>query len=121
MDRGDCSAIFLGKVKINEFIFFTDYVGFIKKCMKQMQRQQYKLARKIDLEVERLDAADMPMSPGRLLCYICLGTLIFDFSISGRNHCLHFLTKLTDVINFLTGWSQFGVRKLQTDTFSSTV
>ncbi|BFZ22499.1 hypothetical protein BsWGS_25538 [Bradybaena similaris] len=44
--------------------FPRDYVGFIKKCMKQMQRQQYKLARKIDLEVERLDAADMPTSPG---------------------------------------------------------
>ncbi|KAI8767446.1 hypothetical protein BgiBS90_029594, partial [Biomphalaria glabrata] len=44
--------------------FPRDYVGFIKKCMKQMQSPRYLLARKVDLEVEHLDAADAPMSPG---------------------------------------------------------
>lgn len=44
--------------------FPRDYVGFIKKCMKQMQSDRYKMARKVDLEVEHLDAADAPMSPG---------------------------------------------------------
>uniref|UniRef100_A0A0B7AA72 Winged helix-turn-helix domain-containing protein n=1 Tax=Arion vulgaris TaxID=1028688 RepID=A0A0B7AA72_9EUPU len=44
--------------------FPRDYVGFIKKCMKQMQKSQYLLARKVDLEVEHLDGADVPTSPG---------------------------------------------------------
>ncbi|XP_012940399.1 uncharacterized protein LOC101864404 isoform X2 [Aplysia californica] len=47
--------------------FPRDYVGFIKKCMKQMQSDRYKLARKIDLEVEHVDAEDAPMSPGHFL------------------------------------------------------
>ncbi|XP_059146503.1 uncharacterized protein LOC131934378 isoform X2 [Physella acuta] len=47
--------------------FPRDYVGFIKKCMKQMQSDRYKQARKVDLEVEHLDAADAPMSPDCLI------------------------------------------------------
>jgi len=44
--------------------FPRDYVGFIKKCMKQMQSDRYKLARKVNLEVEQLDAKDAPLDPG---------------------------------------------------------
>lgn len=44
--------------------FPRDYVGFIKKCMKQMQSDRYRLARKMDLEVQHIDASDAPMSPG---------------------------------------------------------
>ncbi|RUS74421.1 hypothetical protein EGW08_017815 [Elysia chlorotica] len=44
--------------------FPRDYVGFIKKCMKQMQSDRYRLARKVDLEVEHMDASDAPTSPG---------------------------------------------------------
>lgn len=44
--------------------FPRDYVGFIKKCMKQMQSQRYTLARKIDLEIQHLDKGEAPMSPG---------------------------------------------------------
>ena len=42
----------------------TDYVGFIKKCMKLMQKPEYKMARKIDLEIQPLDDAEAPRTPG---------------------------------------------------------
>ncbi|XP_069121899.1 uncharacterized protein [Argopecten irradians] len=45
--------------------FPRDYVGFIKKCMKQMQRPEYTLAKKVDLEIKLLDEEDAPLSPGR--------------------------------------------------------
>lgn len=38
--------------------------------MKQMQSDRYKQARKVDLEVEHLDAADAPMSPGTGFIYL---------------------------------------------------
>ncbi|XP_033732370.1 uncharacterized protein LOC117321873 isoform X2 [Pecten maximus] len=44
--------------------FPRDYVGFIKKCMKQMQKLEYKLAQKVDLEIKLLDEEDAPLSPG---------------------------------------------------------
>lgn len=44
----------------------SDYVGFIKKCMKQMQDERYKLAKKIDLEIQHLDKGEAPTSPGKL-------------------------------------------------------
>ncbi|KAK7092325.1 uncharacterized protein [Littorina saxatilis] len=44
--------------------FPRDYVGFIKKCMKQMQDERYKLAKKIDLEIQHLDKGEAPTSPG---------------------------------------------------------
>lgn len=44
--------------------FPRDYVGFIKKCMKQMQGPKYKLAKKIDLEIQHLDKGEAPMTPG---------------------------------------------------------
>ncbi|KAL8608000.1 hypothetical protein ACOMHN_023816 [Nucella lapillus] len=44
--------------------FPRDYVGFIKKCMKQMQGQRYSLAKKIDLEIEHLEQGEAPTSPG---------------------------------------------------------
>ncbi|XP_060070800.1 uncharacterized protein LOC132550724 isoform X3 [Ylistrum balloti] len=44
--------------------FPRDYVGFIKKCMKQMQKPEYKLAQKVDLEIKLLDEEDAPLSPG---------------------------------------------------------
>jgi len=44
--------------------FPRDYVGFIKKCMKQMQSDRYRLALKVHLEVEQLSAEDAPMDPG---------------------------------------------------------
>ncbi|XP_060070799.1 uncharacterized protein LOC132550724 isoform X2 [Ylistrum balloti] len=43
--------------------FPRDYVGFIKKCMKQMQKPEYKLAQKVDLEIKLLDEEDAPLSP----------------------------------------------------------
>ncbi|XP_021380246.1 uncharacterized protein LOC110467415 isoform X2 [Mizuhopecten yessoensis] len=45
--------------------FPRDYVGFIKKCMKQMQKPEYKLAKMVDLEIKLLDEEDAPLSPGR--------------------------------------------------------
>ncbi|KAK6180884.1 hypothetical protein SNE40_008854 [Patella caerulea] len=44
--------------------FPKDYVGFIKKCMKQMQGDKYQLAVKVDLEIMKLDDKDAPQSPG---------------------------------------------------------
>ncbi|KAL5010809.1 hypothetical protein ScPMuIL_013114 [Solemya velum] len=44
--------------------FPRDYVGFIKKCMKQMQRADYLQARKINLEIQQLDDEEAPLSPG---------------------------------------------------------
>ncbi|XP_076437063.1 uncharacterized protein LOC143276450 isoform X2 [Babylonia areolata] len=44
--------------------FPRDYVGFIKKCMKQMQDQRYNLARKMDLEIQHLEQGEAPTSPG---------------------------------------------------------
>lgn len=44
--------------------FPRDYVGFIKKCMKQMKKPDYKLAKNVDLEIRLLDAEEAPMSPG---------------------------------------------------------
>lgn len=44
--------------------FPRDYIGFIKKCMKQMQGPQYTLAKKIDLEIQHLDKGEAPMTPG---------------------------------------------------------
>ncbi|XP_048779756.2 uncharacterized protein LOC125683076 isoform X2 [Ostrea edulis] len=44
--------------------FPRDYVGFIKKCMKQMQRTEYKLAKKIDLEIRQLSEQEAPLTPG---------------------------------------------------------
>ncbi|XP_025078923.1 uncharacterized protein LOC112555000 isoform X3 [Pomacea canaliculata] len=44
--------------------FPRDYVGFIKKCMKQMQSTRYSLAKKIDLEIQHLDKGEAPMTPG---------------------------------------------------------
>ncbi|XP_053408741.1 uncharacterized protein LOC123559375 isoform X2 [Mercenaria mercenaria] len=43
--------------------FPKDYVGFIRKCMKQMQKPEYSLARKINLEIELLDDESAPHSP----------------------------------------------------------
>ena len=45
-------------------VSFTDYVGFIRRCMKQMQKPDYNQARKINIEIEQLDDEDMPLSPG---------------------------------------------------------
>ena len=42
----------------------SDYVGFIKKCMKQMQGPRYSLAKKIDLEIQHLEKGEAPTSPG---------------------------------------------------------
>lgn len=42
----------------------SDYVGFIKKCMKQMQGPRYSLAKKIDLEIQHLEQGEAPTSPG---------------------------------------------------------
>lgn len=42
----------------------ADYVGFIKKCMKQMQKNEYKLAKKIDLEIRQLSDQEAPLTPG---------------------------------------------------------
>ncbi|KAK3597070.1 hypothetical protein CHS0354_022076 [Potamilus streckersoni] len=44
--------------------FPKDYVGFIKKCMKLMQKIEYKMARKIYLEVKQLEEDEAPLSPG---------------------------------------------------------
>ncbi|XP_076092610.1 uncharacterized protein LOC143064006 isoform X2 [Mytilus galloprovincialis] len=44
--------------------FPRDYVGFIKKCMKQMKKPEYKLAKNVDLEIRLLDDEEAPMSPG---------------------------------------------------------
>lgn len=44
--------------------FPRDYVGFIKKCMKQMQKNEYKLAKKIDLEIRQLSDQEAPLTPG---------------------------------------------------------
>ncbi|ESO86794.1 hypothetical protein LOTGIDRAFT_128403, partial [Lottia gigantea] len=44
--------------------FPKDYVGFIKKCMKQMQGDKYSQAVKVDLEIQQLDDKDAPQSPG---------------------------------------------------------
>lgn len=41
-----------------------DYVGFIKKCMKQMQGPQYKQIKKVDLTMQQLNKDDAPLSPG---------------------------------------------------------
>lgn len=43
----------------------ADYVGFIKKCMKQMQKTEYKLAKKIDLEIRQLSDQEAPLTPGK--------------------------------------------------------
>lgn len=48
----------------------TDYVGFIKKCMKQMQKPDYHLARKVDLEIKQLDENEAPLSPGNMCSFI---------------------------------------------------
>ena len=45
----------------------TDYVGFIKKCMKLMQKPEYNMARKIDLEIQQLDDAEAPRTPGKFI------------------------------------------------------
>ncbi|XP_064595166.1 uncharacterized protein LOC135461847 isoform X2 [Liolophura sinensis] len=44
--------------------FPRDYVGFIKKCMKQMQDEKYHHARKVDVELEQLSDEEAPLSPG---------------------------------------------------------
>ncbi|XP_060607591.1 uncharacterized protein LOC132759763 isoform X2 [Ruditapes philippinarum] len=44
--------------------FPKDYVGFIRKCMKQMQKPEYSMARKINLEIQLLDDEATPMDPG---------------------------------------------------------
>ncbi|XP_076455911.1 uncharacterized protein LOC143290397 isoform X2 [Babylonia areolata] len=44
--------------------FPRDYVGFITKCMKQMQGDHYSLARKIDLEIQQLEKDEAPQTPG---------------------------------------------------------
>lgn len=41
-----------------------DYVGFIKKCMKQMQGSQYKQIKKVDLSMQQLNKDNAPLSPG---------------------------------------------------------
>lgn len=44
--------------------FPKDYVGFIKKCMKLMQKPDYNMAKKIDLEIQQLDDDEAPRTPG---------------------------------------------------------
>ncbi|XP_071101629.1 uncharacterized protein [Haliotis cracherodii] len=44
--------------------FPRDYIGFIKKCMKQMQGEKFCMAKKVDLEIEKLDEGEAPLSPG---------------------------------------------------------
>jgi len=65
------SADYLDKVTMG-FNFFRellkpenfpkDYVGFIRKCMKQMQKPEYHLARRINLEIEALEDDQAPRS-----------------------------------------------------------
>ncbi|XP_052805319.1 uncharacterized protein LOC128234829 [Mya arenaria] len=44
--------------------FPKDYVGFIRKCMKQMQTSKYNLIRKLNVEIQVLDEGDAPLTPG---------------------------------------------------------
>lgn len=44
--------------------FPRDYVGFIKKCMKQMKKPDYRLAKNVDLEIRLLDDEEAPATPG---------------------------------------------------------
>ncbi|XP_041371438.1 uncharacterized protein LOC121384991 isoform X2 [Gigantopelta aegis] len=43
--------------------FPRDYIGFIKKCMKQMQGEKYALAKKVDLEIQQLEEGEAPVDP----------------------------------------------------------
>ena len=40
--------------------------------MKQMQGDRYKLARKVDLEIQHLEKGEAPMSPGKCVIHTCL-------------------------------------------------
>ena len=53
-----------------KLVWFADYVGFIKKCMKLMQKPDYNMARKIDLEIQQLDDDEAPRTPGTLPCNV---------------------------------------------------
>ena len=58
--------------------------------MKQMQSDRYKLARKVNLEVEQLDAKDAPLDPGELsyLHDVCIYFFFFKKSCIKRKNCL---------------------------------
>ncbi|CAI9725010.1 XP_014776438.1PREDICTED: uncharacterized protein LOC106873546 isoform X1 [Octopus vulgaris] len=43
--------------------FPRDYVGFIKKCMKQMQGPIYTQIRRVELSMQQLDQSEAPLSP----------------------------------------------------------
>ncbi|GAB1608339.1 uncharacterized protein LOC115212809 isoform X4 [Argonauta hians] len=44
--------------------FPRDYVGFIKKCMKQMQGPNYTQIKRVELSMQQLDQSEAPLSPG---------------------------------------------------------
>lgn len=44
--------------------FPKDYVGFIRKCMKLMQKPEYAQAKKINVEIQQLDEDQAPTDPG---------------------------------------------------------
>ena len=47
------------------FGFYTDYVGFIKKVMKQMQLPQYTPMKKMEVDMRPLDAEEEKAQQGR--------------------------------------------------------
>ncbi|XP_052253566.1 uncharacterized protein LOC127859952 isoform X2 [Dreissena polymorpha] len=51
------------KVLLKPENFPKDYVGFIKKCMKQMQNSRYNLIRKLNMEIQVLGDDEVPMTP----------------------------------------------------------
>ena len=48
----------------------SDYVGFIKKVMKQLQHPRYQQVKKVDIDLQQLDVSDTP-HPGSGEC-ICV-------------------------------------------------
>jgi len=42
----------------------TDYVGFIKKVMKQLQNARYLLIQRTDVDLRQLDDSELNATPG---------------------------------------------------------
>ena len=47
------------------FDLYTDYVGFIKRVMKQVQTPRYKQIKKVDVELTTLEEETAPINPGK--------------------------------------------------------
>ena len=83
--------------------FLIDYVGFIKKCMKLMQKPDYNQAKKIDLEIQQLDDAEAPRTPGIHINHVSfiIARLKYTYIVLDKTLCVQVGFEFVQVLLYL--------------------